>query len=79
MNKASDAATQLQQQTAQSKNTLTQQALSSDTLGSPIAPGNAASLASTIDASNRAVTNLGSLATNYMSTIKPVPPSISWG
>lgn len=75
-NKAADAATQLQQQTAQAKNTLTQQALSSDTLGSPIAPGNAASLNSTIDQANRAVTNLGSMATNYASTIKPVDPSL---
>jgi hypothetical protein len=75
-NKAADAATQLQQQTAQSKNQLTQQALSSDTLGSPIAPGNAASLNSTIDQANRAVTNLGSMATNYASTIKPVDPSL---
>lgn len=76
MNKASDAANTLQTNLATAKNSLTSQALSSDTLGSPIASDNDVSLTSSIDAANRAAISVAGNATNYASSIKPVDPSL---
>jgi hypothetical protein len=73
---AQDAATKLQQQTVQSKNALTQQALSSDVLGSPIAAGNDASISANIDTANRAVTGVSDNARNYAVSFQPVSPSL---
>lgn len=75
-NKASDAANTLQTNVATAKNSLTSQALSSDTLGSPIASDNDVSLTSSIDAANRAAISVAGNATNYAASIKPVDPSL---
>jgi hypothetical protein len=75
-NTAVTRANALKTQALSAKQGLLQQALSSDTLGSPIAPGSSDSVNAAIDAANRAVSQIGVTSGDYAASIKPPEQSL---
>lgn len=76
---AEDSAASLQSSTLQAKTGLLGQALSTDTLGQPIAPGSSSGLTSAIDTANRALSSIGNTAQDYTAALKATPPNYSLG
>ena len=75
-NAAQTAANTLQSNTLNAKSSLTSQALSTDTLGSPIASTTSDGVQSAIDASNRALSGVTANAGSYAASVNPVSPTL---
>jgi hypothetical protein len=78
-NQAQQSETALQNSTLQAKTGLLGQALSTDTLGQPIAPGSSAGVSAAIDTANRAISSIGSTAADYTTALKATPPNYTLG
>lgn len=76
-NQTQDAAAQLQQQYANTKQGLMQQVSSAATVGEPSAPGTLQQVTQGIDTANRSEATIGQNAQNIVPTLTPVtPPSV---